>query len=76
MPYANDDGADKPAHPRNLISAFVVHRLDRIIPFLDKSEISRLQLALVAEQTGLSLTWAQTPKTGFLVTRLTFRKLE
>ena len=24
----------------------------------------------VAEQAGLSLTWSQTPKTGFLVTRL------
>ena len=34
------------------------------------SEISSLYLASVAAQDGLSLTWSQTPKTGFLVTRL------
>ena len=26
----------------------------------------------VAEQAGLSLTWSETPKTGFLVTRLIY----
>ena len=57
-------------HPRSLISAFVVRRLDSIIPLLAKSNISRIQLASVAEQTDLNLTWSQTPKTGFLVTRL------
>ena len=70
MPYANNKGADQPAHPRSLISTFVVHCLDRIIPILAKSKIPRLQLASVAEQAGLSLIWSQTPKTGFLVTRL------
>ena len=34
------------------------------------SEISSLYLASVAAQTGLCLTWSQTPKTGFLVTGL------
>ena len=28
---ANNTGADQPAHPRNLISAFVVHFLESII---------------------------------------------
>ena len=28
MPYANNKGADQPAHPRSLISAFDVHCLD------------------------------------------------
>ena len=55
-PYANNKGADQPAHPRSLISAFVVRCLDSIIPILVKSEISRLQLASVAEQAGFSLT--------------------
>ena len=32
--------------------------------------ISRLQLASLAEQTSLSCTWSQIPKTGFLVTML------
>ena len=52
---------------RSLISAFIVRCLDSIIPLFAISKISRLQLASVAEQAGLSLTWSQTPKTGFLV---------
>ena len=31
MPYANNKGADQPAHPRSLINTFVVCRLDSII---------------------------------------------
>ena len=31
MSYANNKGADQPAHPRSLISAFVVRCLDGII---------------------------------------------
>ena len=42
MPYANNKGADQPAQMRSLISAFVVRRLDSIIPVLAKSKISRL----------------------------------
>ena len=34
MSYANNKGADQPAHPCSLISAFVVRCLDSII-FLD-----------------------------------------
>ena len=41
MPYANNKGADQPANPRSLISAFVVHSLDRIISLVSRSEISR-----------------------------------
>ena len=70
MPYVTNKGADQPAHSRSLISAFVVHCLDSIIPLVFISEISSLYLASVAEQTGLSLTWSQTAKTGFLVTWL------
>ena len=69
LPYANNKGADQPAHPRSLISAFVVRCLDSIIPLVSISEISSLYLASVAAQAGLSLTWSQTPSTGFLVTR-------
>ena len=70
MPYANIKGADQPAHPRSLISAFVVCRLHSIIPLVSISDISNVYLASVAAQASLSLTWSQTPKTGFLVTRL------
>ena len=70
LPYANNKGADHPAHPRRLISAFGFHRFHSIIPILAISKISRLWLVSVAEQAGLSLTWSQIPKTGFLVTWL------
>ena len=70
MPYANNKGANQPAHPLSLISTFVVHSLDSIIPLVSISEISSLYLASVAAQAGLSLSWSQTPKTGFLVTML------
>ena len=42
LPYADNKGADQPAHLRNLISAFIVGCLDSIIPMLAKSKISRL----------------------------------
>ena len=42
MPYANNKGADQPAHPRSLISTFVVRCLDSIMPLVPISEISRL----------------------------------
>ena len=76
LPYANNKGADQPAHPRSLISAFVVPCLDSIIPPLAIAKISSLQLFCVAEQAGLSLIWSQTPKTGFLVTRLNYKRGE
>ena len=34
MPYANNKGADQPAHLRSLISTFVVHSLDSITPLV------------------------------------------
>ena len=40
--YANDKGADQPAHPRSLISAFVVRCLDSIISLNFIAQISRL----------------------------------
>ena len=70
MPYANNKGADQPAHPRSLISTFVAPSLDSIIPAVSISEISSPYLASLAVQASLVLTWSQTPKTGFLVTRL------
>ena len=43
---------------------------DTTIPLLSKSENSSLQLSSVAVQLGLCLTWSETPKTGFITTRL------
>ena len=73
MSYENNNGADQPAHPRSLISAFVPRCLDSIIPLLAIAEISRLYLASEAEQPCLSFTWSGTPRTGFLVIRLIFQ---
>ena len=55
MPYATNKGADKPAHPRSLISTFIVCCLDRIIHLVSISEISSLYIASVVAQAGLSL---------------------
>ena len=51
----------------SLISTFVIRFLDSIIPLVSISEISSLYLACCCADAGLSLTWSQTPKTGFLV---------
>ena len=70
MIYANNKGADQPAHPRSLISAFVVRCLDSTISLDSKAEISRLYLASVAAQAGLCLPGRKLPKTRFLVSWL------
>ena len=49
------------------------HYTESTIPLLPKSEISSLQPSSVAVQPGLCRTWSETPKTGFLKTRLRFK---
>ena len=44
--------------------------IDGTIPLLSKSEISSRKPSSVAVQPGLCQTWSETPKTGFLTTRL------
>ena len=34
IPCVNNNSADQPAHPHSLISTFIVHFLDSIIPVL------------------------------------------
>ena len=62
MSYANNKGADQPAHPHSLISAFVVRCLDSVMSLVSVTKISSLLLASVAEQASLSLTWSETPE--------------
>ena len=38
LPYANNKGAVKPAHPRSLISAFIIRCLDSIILLVSSPE--------------------------------------
>ena len=54
MSYANNKGADQPAHRRSLISTFVVRCLDSIITLVFTSEISSFYLISVTAQAGLS----------------------
>ena len=67
--FANNKGADQPAHPRSLISAFLIRFLESTISKLATSEISIFLLVPVAEQAGLNLNLSETPKTGFVETR-------
>ena len=64
MSYDNK-GVDQPAHPRSLISAFVVRCLDSVMSLVSVTKISRLMLASVAEQASLNLTWSETPEDRF-----------
>ena len=65
MLYANNKGADQPAHPRGLISAFVVRCLDSVMSLVSVTKISSLMISSVAEQASLSLTWSETPEDTF-----------
>ena len=46
--------------------------LHSIIPPVSILEISSLYLVSMTEQTGLNVNWSETPKTGFIVTRLIY----
>ena len=61
----NITGADQPAHPRSLISAFVIRFLESYICKLASGEIKIIYLVFVAEETGLNLALSETPKTVF-----------
>ena len=41
MSYANNEGADQPAHPRSLISTFVVRCLGSMICILAIAKVAR-----------------------------------
>ena len=62
--FTNNTSSDQPAHPRSLISAFVIHFLESIICKLATGEISIFSLVFVAEETGLKLALSETPRTG------------
>ena len=64
--FANNKGTDHPAHPHNLISAFVIRSLESTIYNLATREIPIFQLVSVDDETGLSLALSETTKTGFL----------
>ena len=67
--FANNIGADQPAHPCRLISAFVIRSLESLISKVATSEISIVLLVSVAVETGLIFALSETPKTGFVASR-------
>ena len=67
--FANNKGADQPAHPHSLIIAFVIRVLVSIISRFAMSKISIFWLVSVGEKNGLSLSLSETPETVFLATR-------
>ena len=67
--FANNKGADQPAHQYRLISAFVIHLMERIISKFATSEFSIFYQVSVADKTGLYLALSKAQKTGFAVSR-------
>ena len=65
MSYGNNKGADQSAHPRSLVSAFVIRCLDNVMFLVSVTKISSLMLPFVAEQANLSLTLSETPEDTF-----------
>ena len=65
MSYALNKGADQPAHPCSLISAFVFRWLDSVMSLVSVTKISSLMLPSAVEQASLSLTWSETPEDTF-----------
>ena len=63
--FANNKGAEQTAHPRSLISAFVINILESIISELATSEI--IIFLLVYVDLGLALL--ETPRTGFVASK-------
>ena len=70
MPYLNNKDADETAHLCSLISAFVVHHPDSIIPIVAVSQITSVLLSSVSEQVVCILHGHNPPKAGFLMAGL------
>ena len=65
-------GANQLAHPRSLISAFAIHKLNSIVSKLAPSEISLFYLVSVAEGAGFGMILSETLKTGFVASMLIY----
>ena len=63
--FANNKGADQPAHQRRLISAFVIRFLEVIIYKYAIGEIATFYLVSEAEETDLKLVMLETPEDRF-----------
>ena len=73
--YENKD-ADQLRGNREADQRLCFRYTDSTTPLLSKSIILSLQSSSVVVQPGLRRTWSETPKTGFLTTRLKDELLE
>ena len=64
--------ADQLRGSREADQRLCFHYTDSTIPLLSKSEITSLKPSFVVVGPGLCGTWSETPKTGFLTTRLKY----
>ena len=62
---ANNKGTEQPAHPRSLISPFVIRFLVSVMSKLVTSEFSRFQLVSVAEETEFESPFVRNPEDRF-----------
>ena len=69
---ANNKGTDQLAHPRSLISAFAIYKLNSIAFKLAPSETSIFYLVSVAEKAGFGMILSETLKTGFVASMLIY----
>ena len=63
--FAKNKGADKPAHPRRLISTFVIHLLEQIITRLATSEILIFYNGLCILRDWFKSRFVRSPIRGF-----------
>ena len=68
-------GADQLRGNREADQRLCFRYSDSTIPLLLKSEISSFWLFSELVQVGLCRTWSETPKTGFLASRLKYCKI-
>ena len=64
--FVNNKGTDQTAHPRSLISVFVMRLLVRITLRVSTGKIAMFKLVSESEQAGLNLTLSEIPKTGYI----------
>ena len=63
--FANNKGADQPAHPPRLVSAFVIRFIESTISRLATSEIIAFYLVSVAVETGFESCFFGNPEDRF-----------
>ena len=69
---ANNKGTDQLAHPRSLIRAFAIYKLNSIAFKPAPSVTSLFYLVSVAEKAGLCMILSETVKTGFVASTLIY----